>query len=109
MTTLDVFRAPESVAVVGATDNPAKWGHWLARGAVAGAHRRRVHLVNTRGGQVLDHPALPDLDALPEVPDLVAFAVPAAALAAWCLPSRRARCARAARDHRGRRGRGRDR
>lgn len=81
MTTLDVFRAPESVAVVGATDNPAKWGHWLARGAVAGAHRRRVHLVNTRGGQVLDHPALPDLDALPEVPDLVAFAVPAAALA----------------------------
>ncbi|MFE5686438.1 acetate--CoA ligase family protein [Streptomyces sp. NPDC056512] len=81
MTTLDVFRAPESVAVVGATDNPAKWGHWLARGAVAGAHRRRVHLVNTRGSQVLDRPALPGLDALPEIPDLVAFAVPAAALA----------------------------
>ncbi|MFE7155978.1 acetate--CoA ligase family protein [Streptomyces sp. NPDC057636] len=81
MTTLDVFRAPESVAVVGATDNPAKWGHWLARGAVAGAHRRRVHLVNTRGGQVLGRPTLPGLDALPEVPDLVAFAVPAPALA----------------------------
>ncbi|MFI8794175.1 acetate--CoA ligase family protein [Streptomyces sp. NPDC055105] len=81
MTTLDVFRAPESVAVVGATDHPAKWGHWLARGAVAGAHRRRVHLVNTRGGQVLGRPALPGLDALPEVPDLVAFAVPASALA----------------------------
>lgn len=81
MTTLDVFRAPESVAVVGATDNPAKWGHWLARGAVAGAHRRRVHLVNTRGGQVLGRATLPGLDALPEVPDLVAFAVPSPALA----------------------------
>lgn len=68
MTTLDVFRAPESVAVVGATDNPAKWGHWLARGAVAGAHRRRVHLVNTRGGQVLDRPALLTSTRCPRFP-----------------------------------------
>ncbi|WP_306319616.1 MULTISPECIES: acetate--CoA ligase family protein [unclassified Streptomyces] len=81
MTTLDVFRAPRSVAVVGATDNPAKWGHWLARGALAGRHRRRVHLVNARGATVLGQPSHPALDALPEVPDLVAFAVPAAALA----------------------------
>ncbi|MFJ3990978.1 acetate--CoA ligase family protein [Streptomyces sp. NPDC090032] len=81
MTTLDVFRAPESVAVVGATDNPAKWGHWLARGAVAGAHRRHVHLVNARGGEVLGRRSHPSLDTLPEVPDLVAFAVPASVLA----------------------------
>ncbi|MEU6659980.1 acetate--CoA ligase family protein [Streptomyces sp. NPDC046821] len=81
MTTLDAFRAPGSVAVVGATDNPAKWGHWLARGAVSGEHRRRVHLVNSRGGQVLGRRTHLGLDALPEVPDLVAFAVPAAALA----------------------------
>ncbi|MFF1734406.1 acetate--CoA ligase family protein [Streptomyces sp. NPDC058247] len=81
MTTLDVFRAPESVAVVGATDNPAKWGHWLARGAVAGAHRRRVHLVNARGGEVLGRRSHPSLDTLLEVPDLVAFAVPASVLA----------------------------
>lgn len=80
--TLDVFRAPRSVAVVGATDNPAKWGHWLARGALAGRHRRRVHLVNARGAKVLGQPSHPSLDALPEVPDLVAFAVPAASLAA---------------------------
>ncbi|MGD6748477.1 acetate--CoA ligase family protein [Streptomyces sp. BH106] len=80
--TLDVFRAPRSVAVVGATDNPAKWGHWLARGALTGRHRRRVHLVNARGATVLGQPSHPALDALPEVPDLVAFAVPAAALAA---------------------------
>ncbi|MFI5658799.1 CoA-binding protein [Streptomyces sp. NPDC051684] len=79
--TLDVFRTPRSVAVVGATDNPAKWGHWLARGALAGRHRRRVHLVNARGARVLGQPSHPSLDSLPEVPDLVAFAVPAAALA----------------------------
>ncbi|MFJ9181192.1 acetate--CoA ligase family protein [Streptomyces sp. NPDC102360] len=78
---LDVFRAPRSVAVVGASDNPAKWGHWLARGALAGRHRRPVHLVNARGATVLGQPSHPALDALPEVPDLVAFTVPAAALA----------------------------
>ncbi|MFI7008601.1 acetate--CoA ligase family protein [Streptomyces sp. NPDC050145] len=82
MSGLGVFRDPRSVAVVGASERPEKWGHWLARGALAGRHRRRVHLVNARGGEVLGLPCHRGLDALPEVPDLVAFAVPAAALAA---------------------------
>ncbi|WP_223206264.1 acetate--CoA ligase family protein [Streptomyces xanthii] len=81
MSGLGVFRDPRSVAVVGASDRPEKWGHWLARGALTGRHRRRVHLVNARGGEVLSRPCHRDLDALPEVPELVAFAVPAAALA----------------------------
>ena len=29
-----IFSDPASVAVVGASDDPAKWGHWLARGAL---------------------------------------------------------------------------
>ena len=37
---------PVSVAVVGASGNPAKWGYWLAKGALAGRGRRAVHLVN---------------------------------------------------------------
>ena len=31
---------PRSVAVVGASNDPAKWGQWLARGAIQGEHRR---------------------------------------------------------------------
>ncbi|MDT5011092.1 MAG: hypothetical protein QOH57_2709, partial [Mycobacterium sp.] len=31
---------PRSVAIVGASNDPAKWGNWLARGALRGAHRR---------------------------------------------------------------------
>ena len=31
---------PASVAVVGASEDPRKWGNWLARGALRGeAHR----------------------------------------------------------------------
>jgi acetate---CoA ligase (ADP-forming) len=80
MTGLDAFRDPASIAVVGASDTPTKWGYWLARGALAGAARRPVHLVNVRGGTVLGQRSARSLRELPQVPELVAFAVPGAAL-----------------------------
>jgi len=69
---------PRSVAVIGASANPAKWGHWLARGALAGADRRAVFLVNRNGGEILGHRAYRSLDELPDAPELVALVVPAA-------------------------------
>ena len=75
---LGVFRDPSSVAVVGASDNRSKWGYWLAAGALTGAHRRRVRLVNRRGDDVCGQLTAPSLIALDEVPDLVALCVPAA-------------------------------
>ena len=72
---------PESVAVVGASDDPEKWGNWLARGALRGASRRGVHLVNRRGGEVMGRPAHRSLTDLPEAPELAVLAVPPAALA----------------------------
>ncbi|MFC0448322.1 acetate--CoA ligase family protein [Rhodococcus jostii] len=77
VTQLSVFSDPAAVAVVGASADPAKWGYWLASGALTGAHRRRVHLVNRRTDTLLDNRCHPSLSALPEVPDLVALCVPA--------------------------------
>jgi acetate---CoA ligase (ADP-forming) len=71
---------PESVAVVGASDDPEKWGNWLARGALRGESRRAVHLVNRRGGEVMGRPAHPSLTSLPEAPELAVLAVPPAAV-----------------------------
>lgn len=73
-----IFSDPASVAVVGASDDPAKWGHWLARGALTGRDRRAVHLVNRSGGSVLSHPTVCSLSELSEAPELVVLAVPAA-------------------------------
>jgi acetate---CoA ligase (ADP-forming) len=72
--------SPASVAVVGASDDPAKWGNWLARGALRGERRRAVHLVNRRGGEVLGRPAHRSLAELPQAPELVVLAVPPATL-----------------------------
>lgn len=77
---LGAFVDPESVAVVGASDDATKWGYWLAKGALSGVHRRRVYLVNRRADTVQGRPCYSGLAALPEVPELVAFAVPAASL-----------------------------
>ena len=44
---------PRSVAVLGASAVPGKWGFWLARGAIKGDGRRSVYLVNRKGGEIL--------------------------------------------------------
>ena len=71
---------PASVAVVGASDDPVKWGNWLARRALRGVSRRAVYLVNRRGGEVMGTRAHRALAELPEPPDLVLLAVPPTAL-----------------------------
>ncbi|WP_372350273.1 CoA-binding protein, partial [Streptomyces sp. KL116D] len=73
---LTVLYDPASVAVVGASDNPEKWGYWLATGALSGRARRAVHLVNHKGGGLAGEPFLPDLAALSDPPEHVVVAVP---------------------------------
>lgn len=68
---------PRSVAVVGASSLPGKWGYWLARGAIKGEGRRSVFLVNRRGGGILGRQTHTSLAELPEPPELVVLAVPA--------------------------------
>ncbi len=70
---------PRSVAVLGASNDPAKWGQWVAAGALRGAHRREVWLVNRKGGEILGRPAYRSLDELPGQPELVVLVLPAAA------------------------------
>jgi acyl-CoA synthetase (NDP forming) len=68
---------PRSLAIVGASDDPAKWGNWVALNALKGAHRREVFLINRRGGSVAGHPVYASLRDLPIPPELVVLAVPA--------------------------------
>jgi acyl-CoA synthetase (NDP forming) len=71
------------VAVVGASSDPAKWGHILSKRALSSASGRPVALVNRGGAEVLGRPTYPTLVAarqvLGEPLDLVVVCVPAAA------------------------------
>ncbi len=68
---------PETLAIVGVSADPGKWGYWFARDAALGAHRRRVYLVGRNGGEVHGMPVHRSLDELPEAPELVILSVPA--------------------------------
>jgi acyl-CoA synthetase (NDP forming) len=70
---------PSSVAIVGASNTPGKWGYWLGNGALLGEDRRAVYLVNRKGGEVLGREAYRSLAELPEPPELVVITVPASA------------------------------
>jgi acyl-CoA synthetase (NDP forming) len=50
---LDALFDPGSVTVIGASDDPAKWGHILSRRALESSGGRPVLLVNRRGPEVL--------------------------------------------------------
>ncbi len=77
---------PRSVAVVGASSDPTKWGHILSRRALESGASRPVALVNRAGGEVLGRPTYPSLAAasagLGEPVDLVVLCVPATAFVA---------------------------
>ncbi|MET9958499.1 acetate--CoA ligase family protein [Streptomyces sp. NPDC006326] len=69
---------PGSVAVIGASDDPAKYGHAVASQALRADGRRPVHLVNRRGGTVLGRTAATSLAAIGEPVELVVISVPGA-------------------------------
>ncbi len=73
---------PQTVAIVGVSSDPAKWGYWFARDAALGAHRRRVYLVGRNGGEVHGLTVHRSLADLPEAPELVVLSVPADGLEA---------------------------
>src|SRR5207247_7278703 len=71
---------PKTVAILGASSDPTKWGYALARNALRGAHRRSVFLVNRRGEQILGEPSYRSLADVPQLATLVARVAPAAGL-----------------------------
>lgn len=55
-----------AVAVIGASDDPAKRGQAVAWQALRAGRRRPIHLINKRGGTVLGRPAARKLSEVGE-------------------------------------------
>ena len=77
MTLARIFE-PRSIAVVGASTNPAKRGHQILRALGESGYRGQVHAVNPAGGELLGHTLLRSLEELPGAVDLAVLCTPAA-------------------------------
>lgn len=70
---------PRSIAVVGASADASKWGGDIAARLVRNEKRRAVYFVNRKGGVIHGRRAYPSLSELPDAPEMVMLAMPAAA------------------------------
>lgn len=67
---LAILRRAKSVAVVGASPNPARSSYFVGTYLLQSTDFR-VYFVNPNATEILGQPAYPDLASLPEVPDIV--------------------------------------
>ncbi|WP_439593285.1 CoA-binding protein [Microbacterium sp.] len=67
---LDILRSARSVAIVGASDNPARASFFVGS-YLLGSSPYDVYFVNPRADEILGRPAYASLADLPVVPDIV--------------------------------------
>lgn len=67
---LKILRAAKSVAIVGASPNPARSSYFVGTYLLQSSDYR-VYFVNPNADTILGQKAYPDLASLPEVPDIV--------------------------------------
>jgi acetyltransferase len=66
---------PKTVAIIGASSNPMKWGNWLAEEVVRHIDKRRVYFVNPKKEIIFGIPSLSRIDHIPEPIELAIVAV----------------------------------
>jgi len=76
-TRLDKMFFPKSVAVVGASDIPVKWGNLILTSILGWRYEGKVFPVNAKKDTILGLKSYPSLRDIPEDVDLAVFAIPA--------------------------------
>ena len=74
---LEPIFKPKSVAIIGASNNPTKWGGMVMNRALASGFRGRIYVVNPRESEIAGLKAYNDVQEIPEPIDLAVFTIPA--------------------------------
>jgi acyl-CoA synthetase (NDP forming) len=75
---LDPIFKPKSVALIGASNNPAKWGGMVLGRALSCAFRGGIYPVNPKEKEIAGVRAYSDVLEIPDPVDLAVFTIPAA-------------------------------
>jgi acyl-CoA synthetase (NDP forming) len=74
---IDAILNAKSMAVVGASNSPTKFGYMFTRSQVTMGFNGPIYLVNANEDEIMGRPAYPDLLSLPEAPEIVYLTIPA--------------------------------
>ncbi len=67
---LDYIFKPESMAIIGASDNIAKWGHMMVERPLRTGYKGAIYPVNPQGGSILGLPVFRSVKDIPAPVDL---------------------------------------
>lgn len=73
----EILLGPRSVIVVGATNNPIKYGHLVVRSLVEIGFAGDLYLVNTSGEEIMGRPSYGSVDEIPAPAEAAVIVVPA--------------------------------
>ncbi len=74
---LDYVFSPRSIAFVGATENPTKWGFIVFNNLLMGGYDGDLYPVNPGRESIMGHTCYPSVAAIPGDVELVVFTIPA--------------------------------
>ncbi len=73
---LEAIFAPRSVAVVGASPNPARLGHQVLKNVITNGYQGAVYAIHPTATSILDTPTYPSVLDVPESLDLAVLVIP---------------------------------
>jgi acyl-CoA synthetase (NDP forming) len=80
MTEFNKFFSPGSVALVGASNDPRKWGFRILGNILVGGYQGRIYPINPTRDEILGKKVYKSMVEIPEVPDLAVIVVPPLAI-----------------------------
>jgi acetyl coenzyme A synthetase (ADP forming)-like protein len=69
--------SPRGVAIIGASQNPSKFGYGVARNLIVSNYQGMLYFVNPRKGRLFDREIYPDVAGVPDPVDLAMIVIPA--------------------------------
>ena len=80
MSNFNNFFEPASVAFVGASSDPRKWGYRILHHIVTGGYKGKLYPINPKGEKIGKLKVYKNVNDLPETPDLAVIVVPTAGI-----------------------------
>lgn len=67
---------PKSIAFLGASSDPIKWGFRILENIVGGGYQGKIYPINPKGGEILGLKVYTQVADIPKIPDFAVFVVP---------------------------------